>query len=131
MSWYVANAILYFRFEDGNQDVIPVWENLYLIEAGSPDEALSKATVRAREDEGDDSASLTYNGRKCSRVCVGIRKVTSCVNEDERPEDGTEVTYNEFQLDSLESLHRLARGEPTMLEYEAAEPPRATLDSPP
>ena len=119
MNWYTVNAILYFRFKDGVQEVYTVWENIYLIEASSFAEARVKGTAAAKETEGDSSGSLTSDDRPCEMVFLGIRKITTCVDEDLRPDDGTELTYNEFQLTDWESLQRLSRGLPTALTYEA------------
>jgi hypothetical protein len=119
MSWYVANALLFCRFKDGVQDVVPVWENMYLIEAESAEHAMQRARDRAKEDEGDSEGSLLYNDRPCELVFAGVRKVTACENESERPSNGTEVTYNELLLDSMALLDNLARGEPVQVVYEA------------
>ena len=48
MTWYSASAIFYFEYKDGKQDDYLVWENVYLLEASSVDEARSKANQLKR-----------------------------------------------------------------------------------
>ena len=119
MSWYVAHIIIYLEFKEGPQDEFPVFENMHLIETDSFEGAGQKAEGIGRESEGDDANSLTYKERPCRRVFAGVRKVVECVNADERPADGVELTYNEFVLDSMESLRKLAAGKSIRVEYES------------
>ncbi|MGA2599283.1 MAG: hypothetical protein ABSH09_20100 [Bryobacteraceae bacterium] len=39
MAWYAAHVIMYMRFKDGNQDRYPVYENIYLFQTESAEEA--------------------------------------------------------------------------------------------
>ena len=98
-----------------------VWENVMLTEADSPEKALEKAEKRAREDAEDCSDGLTLNGRPAEMVFVGIRKlieVRTVEDIEDKPADGSEVTYSEFVLDSEEDLRKLAAGEPVRLRYQ-------------
>ena len=119
MSWYTGNAIFYFRLKSGIQTEFPVWENIYLVQADSFEQARRKIATRASEAAGDSAASLIYENQPAELVFMGIRKITSCENETCRPEDGNEVSYNEFVLGDLDSVRRLSEGFPTDLTYEA------------
>jgi hypothetical protein len=46
-------------------------------------------------------------------VIAGIRKLTECQDSAHRPNDGTELSYNELELNSRDAVQRLAGGEPT------------------
>ena len=39
MAWYAAHVIKYMRFKDGTQDRYPVYENIYLFQTESAEEA--------------------------------------------------------------------------------------------
>jgi hypothetical protein len=41
---------------------------------------------------------------------IGVRKVVECVDPQERPRDGTEVSYNDLEFDSLKDVKRFADG---------------------
>lgn len=62
MNWYAAHAIMYMKFKDRQQEKYPLWENILLIAAESDEEALAKAVVRAKEDEGDSEGTLGKKG---------------------------------------------------------------------
>jgi hypothetical protein len=106
------------RFKDGKQDKFPIWENVLLVTAESPDEAEQKAIRRAREDEGDSSGSYTYDGRPATWVVAGIRKLIECQNAETPPADGTEVTYSVFEADSEETVEKLTSGDVVTIRYE-------------
>lgn len=116
--WYCAHAIMYLRRLEGEQREYVVWENMYLIEAGTDDEALRKAEARAREVEGGPERGLQLgDGTPAEWVFAGIRKLIACQDEDRRPNDGTELTYSEYKLPSMEDVRLLARGAAVGLEY--------------
>jgi hypothetical protein len=117
MSWYAAHAIMYVKFKDGSQDKYPFWENIILIEAESTDEAFEKAEQRAKEDEGDSRGSFTHEGRPASWVFAGLRRLVSCVEPEEHPKHGTEVTYSEMEETNEADFERLVNGEPVMVWY--------------
>ena len=116
--WYAAHAIMYVKFKDGNQDKYPFWENIILIEAVSSDEAFEKAEARARLDEGDSSNSFTWEGRPATWVFAGLRKLISCVDSEERPSHGTELTYSQMEVQSETDFKKLVSGDPVMVLYE-------------
>lgn len=131
MTWYAAHIISYVRFLDGNQDKYPIWENIVLIEAESPDEAYEKAK-KIGQDHYDGTATgsgnLRWDGRPGVWVFAGIRKVIRCqdttatevtrIEEGERPIHGTEITYSELEVSSEEALTKLLNGDPVIVLYE-------------
>lgn len=118
MPWYAASVVMYTKFKDGVQDKYPIWENVLLIEAASPDEALERAAKRGKQDEGDSSGTYFYENRPATWVLAGIRKVIECADADERPGNGTEITYSQMEVDTEEALSKLANGEPVTVRYE-------------
>jgi hypothetical protein len=120
MTWYAVSTILVFRFKEGQQDVWPVWENVYLVSAESTDEAEKKATVLAKLAEGDDDASLTLDGRPATRQFCGIRKVITVKSPtapDDEPVDGAEVSFSELELRSEKEIQDLVDGKAVMVKY--------------
>jgi hypothetical protein len=111
MTWYAAHLILYVRFKTGRQRHYPVWENIVLIRATTAEQAMAKAERRGREDEGDCDGSFRWDGRPAEWVFAGVRKLMRCVDADEQPRDGTEVTYLELEVGSKEALQKFVDGE--------------------
>ena len=111
MSWYAAHAIMYVKFEASPQDTYPFWENILLIEADSDEAAMTRAIERAREDEGDSKGTFRWDGRPATWCFAGIRKLIACEDPDNKPGNGTEITYLEMEVDSEASLARLMSGE--------------------
>ncbi len=119
MAWYTASAILAFEYKEGEQKSFPVWENSYLIEAKDEDEALEKAILIAKEEEGDDSGSLTVNGVAAKKVFMGIRKLISIVNlhDDDIPTNGAELSFSEYEVSNKSDLRNLAQGKEVAVKY--------------
>jgi hypothetical protein len=127
MPWYSARLILYTKFLDGNQDFYPVMENIVMIHADTSDEAFDRAD---RKGEAEASASVdssyTYDGRPAILVFAGVRKLNECLeyfdpaqqSSGGTEENGTEVTYSSFMLDSEDALQRLVANEDVTLVYE-------------
>ncbi|MGL4423398.1 MAG: DUF4288 domain-containing protein [Gemmataceae bacterium] len=113
MPWYAAHAILYFELTDGPQDRYQVYENVFLVRAGTPDEGFAKARALARRNEGDDSGSLRVGDRPARRVFAGIRKLITVSHEspDDQLGDGDEVTYSELVVLDREALRQLVADE--------------------
>lgn len=112
MSWYAAHAVMYVKYKEAEQDSYPMWENVLLIEAESDDEAHAKALDRAKEDEGDSRGTFTWQGKPATWCFAGIRKLVSCEDPDEAPQNGTEITYLAMQVDSEANLAKFVQGEP-------------------
>lgn len=116
-SWYAAHLVLYVKLKDRPQDKVTVWENVVLIHANSEEEAFEKATQRGQEEAGDEDGSFRWNGWPAAWVFAGVRKLTSCDDPEERPGDGSEITYTELQVDSEDSVRKLVNGESVTLSY--------------
>src|SRR5204862_7802846 len=111
MSWYAAHIVMMVRFKDQSQERYPLWENIVLIRAGSVDEALEKAAARGREEGGDEDGSFRWGGKPATWVFAGVRKVTTCADEEAQPTDGSEVTFLELELSSADEVARFVSGE--------------------
>jgi hypothetical protein len=62
-------------------------------------------------------------------VFAGVRNLVLCENEDERPGDGTEVSYVELEFRSKDALERFVRGKRVAAYYtEAPEEAEAYFD---
>src|SRR6267154_5236373 len=96
-TWYAAHIVMYVEFKEAEQKAFPVWENIVLLSADSEDEAFAKAESKGRESAGDDGGTFRWAGKPASWVFGGIRKLTLCENPEERPGDGTEVSYIEMR----------------------------------
>ena len=112
MKWYIAHVIMYVKFKHGKQGHYPIWENLHLIKASSPEKAWEWAEKCGREAEGDDSGSFRWGDRPATWVYAGTRKVIECGDAGHAPVSGTEVTFSELRVESLAALKRLISGEP-------------------
>jgi hypothetical protein len=111
MSWFAAHVVMVVRHKSGRQKRFPVWENIFLIQAASEEQAFAKAEARGRQDEGDDDGSFTWDGHPAAWVFAGVRKLTACEPADKRPGDLAEITYSEFELSSEYMLEAYVRGE--------------------
>jgi hypothetical protein len=119
MAWYAAHAIVYFEITAGQRDGFHVHENVYVVQADSPDGAWSKAQQFARRDMGDDRGSLRVGDRPARRVFGSIRKLVSVSHEgpDGKLGDGDEVTYSEFVVADRAALDKLIGAEDVDLVY--------------
>ena len=117
MNWYVAHAIMYVRFKDNVQDTYPIWENMILINAQTDEEAMEKASKRAKQDEGDSDGSFIWDGRPARWCFAGIRKLMSVEDFEERPTCGTEVSYTELGIDNEDNFRKFVNGEAVFVEY--------------
>lgn len=118
MPWFAASAVMFVKYKDGNQNNYPVWENVHLIQATTPEVAQEKAIRRAKEDEGDDSGSFTWNQRPATWVFAGFRKILAVSHPGDADElDGAEVTFSEFELSTEAELSALVNGEDVRVLY--------------
>lgn len=110
MKWYCAHLIYYNKFKDGIQDKYLIQEDIHLIRAKSDQEAFAKAEKMGKETE-DCIGEITIKGRQTVLAFAGVRKVTLRVYpEEERPEDGTELTYLEYEIENEKRLKKLLNG---------------------
>jgi len=118
MPWYAASAVMFVKYKDGNQNNYPVWENVHLVQATTPEGAQEKAIRRAKEDEGDDSGSFTWNQRPATWVFAGLRKILTVSHTGDSGElDGAEITFSEYELASEAELRALVNGEDVRVLY--------------
>lgn len=112
--------IMFMKFQDGNQDIYRIMENVILISAETDEEAQKKVGKRARKDEVGTDRDYTYDGRPVTWEFVGLRKLISCVFPEEHPDDGTELTYSEMEVADKESFDKLVNGDiVTVVYYDA------------
>ena len=120
MGWFAAHGIFYFKLESGPQDRYTIWENVYLFEAPSAEEALASANAWAKEVEaGNLDSGFTENGQPALLVFAGIRKLISVSHESAEGEvrSRDEITYSEFVVPDEASIERLVNGEDVQLTY--------------
>ncbi len=117
--WYAAHVILYVQLKEQPQRHYPIWENIVLIKAGTDEEAFAKAEARGKEEEGDDDGSFRWGGKPARWVFAGIRKLTLCEDPQKRPDDGTEISYTEMEVDSEQAVQKLVDGQPVAVKYRA------------
>jgi Domain of unknown function (DUF4288) len=115
MKWYAAHVILYFKLLNRKQRRFRVWENIVLIRARDSDDAYAKAEEQGRQDAFDDP-TLTWGGHPAQVIFAGVRKITLCVDPDTRPNHGTEISYNELEVQSEASIKSLVDGKSVMVE---------------
>lgn len=113
---YCAHAIFYFKLTEANQDSFLVHENVYLIDAADEDQALISAIqlAKEREDRSEDG-HLELNEEKAAYVFGGIRKLIEVETAPHAANTaglaGLELTYSEFEVDTIEQVQALADGD--------------------
>mgnify|MGYP001559757371 CR=1 FL=1 len=118
MPWYAASVVMYTKFKGGRQEQFPVWENILLIRAADPKQALKKASKLARErNPRDSSGSYTYENRPAVLVFAGIRKIIECDDSARRPSDGSEISYSQMLVKNKNDFKKLIAGAPVRLLY--------------
>ncbi len=115
--WFAAHLVLYVQLKDQPQGRCTAWENIVLIKAQSEEEAFEKAERRGKEEAGDDDGTFRWNGKPARWIFAGVRELTSCEDPERRPDDGTEISYTEMQLESEQSVYKLVQGDPVKLQF--------------
>lgn len=110
-NWFAARIIMYVQFKQGQQTAFPVWENIVLVQADSEEAAFRKAEKAGRDAEGDDGGTFRWSGKPAKWAFGGVRKLTLCQNADERPGDGTEISYIQMRVRSKAALEKLIQSE--------------------
>jgi hypothetical protein len=122
MTWFAASIIIGIKPIEDLNGAILVHENIVLIEASDADEAIDKAR-KIGEAEASIDDDLTLNGLPARRIFAGVRKLINISNpppydmDQDRPTDGTEITYSVYEVPNIEALKRLANGEETEVLY--------------
>jgi hypothetical protein len=110
--WFTAHVILWLRFKEGLQDYYPAEENLLLVSAPNPEAARREAERIAREQyAGDDGGSLRCDGRPAERMFGSVRHLIECQDSAERPDHGTELSYQFILAESRDALDALLAGQ--------------------
>jgi len=127
--WYCAHALHYFEYEDGKQDDYLVQENIYLIQAASPDEAMAKGELQGKTVETHlDGSGLRLNDRPARLRFVTIRKVVECQDLDEQTEilteGGIELSYSEYIISSKDEFEKMIHGKTATVDYLGGEDER-------
>lgn len=118
--WFCAHAIFYYRL-DGQASFL-IHENIYLIEADDADLALASAEELGRENEDlNVDGRIEVNGQPAQYIFAGIRKLIQVESSPEAAKgrllSGTEATYSVMEVDTLEEVEALARGEAMSVLY--------------
>lgn len=111
-----AHAIFYFLLQGQEQDSFLVHENVYLVDAEDFETALAAGIEFAKSEEDlSEDGHLRVNEQKVSYIFAGIRKIIDVSNTHRRltaPDMvGLESTYSVFEVDNLDQVLALARGE--------------------
>lgn len=120
MAWYIAHSVWAVKIiGKSNQIDIPVWENVFLIQAENPDDAYKLAEDVCRERE-PDIKEVTLDGEPAEHVFIGIRKING------KPEGsisevmlkhGEEITYSQFEVANESDIEKFVQGEEITLKY--------------
>jgi hypothetical protein len=113
MPWFAAHVVMHYQLTDGPQDRYTGYENIFLVEAETPDQAIERGRARGREDETDCAGTMTMDGRAARLAFVGVRKVVKVQNAPggRHPAAGDEITYSEFEVADSDELRRFATGD--------------------
>jgi hypothetical protein len=121
MGWFAASIIIGMKSQNEIGPIL-VHENVVLLEADNSDEVFQKARKIGETEVAIDDG-LTLNGMPAKRIFAGIRKIIKVSNpspydpEQDRPSDGTEITYSVYEVPDDEALKNLANGEETKVLY--------------
>jgi len=127
-TWFAAHVVMYVKYKNTEtQSDYPVYENIYLIEAESVDIAYEKAHKIGKKNEGDSAGTFMWGEEPAQWIFGGIRKLIECQNSPEqliaepngnnKPLDGSEITYSQFIVKNRENLEKLINGQDVKLLY--------------
>jgi hypothetical protein len=111
--WYSAHAIFYFKCATQNHYL--VHENIYLVEADTPDAAMTQAyrLAKSREDH-NETGNLQIDGKPAQYLLAGIRKLIEVERHPDPAQtglfNGVEVTYSELEVGTFDEVQQLAGG---------------------
>ena len=132
--WYAAHAVMLIRLKSGEpiksdgQTEIPVWENIFLVEAATDKEAMAKARLRALDDENAADDTMLWGDEPSEFKFVGLRKLMLCFSDEEQPGDGTEITHNKLYFADQKQLDNFVAGEEAQLTIEDEFPDEPAAD---
>lgn len=113
---YCAHAIFYFKLINQSQESFLIHENVYMIEAYDLESARRLSIQVAKENEDlNQDGHLELNEEKVAYLFAGIRKIIE-IESSPNPIvasglSGIELTYSEFEVDTLDQVLTLACGE--------------------
>lgn len=119
---FCAHAIFYFKLCNEKQDTFLIHENVYLIDAEDVDHATQAAIQIAKGNEDlSEDGHLELNEKKVSYVFAGLRKLIE-IETSPGPVYasglvGLELTYSEFEVDTLDQVFSLAGGDMVEMLY--------------
>jgi len=117
--WYAAHVLLALEFQDGQQDLHPIWEQIHIIDAASSDQAYEEADRIGQSLQQADTGEHTYDNRPVRWRFAGIRRLAECIDfGDGPPESGKEVTYLSYFLKDETGINRLLNNLSTELVLE-------------
>lgn len=115
--WFSAHVIFYYEKINGNQESYLINENIYLISATDWKDAerIAREIGLDNQDLSEDG-HLELNEEKVSYRFAGVRKIIDVETQVENSQfyaqpDGVEISYSEFEVDTLEEVLSLARGD--------------------
>ncbi|HEV2908599.1 MAG TPA: DUF4288 domain-containing protein [Candidatus Eremiobacteraceae bacterium] len=125
--WYAAHLITTLRAkrDEGDADEDPArplqaWEDVILVDAADPDEAIRKATEFGTREAAEDSKDLVIDDKPAAYEFVGVRKLGEIgekVTGHEQAPSIIEVTTTEIEVRNGFDLLQLARGGEVLLRY--------------
>jgi hypothetical protein len=119
MKWYVATIIVSYQLRYEKQDVYPVDELFLLFCAENRKEALEKA-IETGKTYNDYDKTLTLNGKPAYAKYEGVRKVIEIIDKEfdlKIPLNGIEIAYSYMEVNSIEALKKLGKGEAVRVNY--------------
>jgi hypothetical protein len=126
--WYAAHLITTLRAkrEEGDsgeeqpEDPIQAWEDVILVDAADPDDAIRKASEFGTREAAEDSKDLIIDDKPSEYQFVGVRKLSEIgekVTGHKQAPDIVEVTSTELEIRNHFDLLQLARGGDLLLRY--------------
>jgi hypothetical protein len=118
MEWYAAHTLIAFQRDDGVGQV-SVFENIYIVCADSSDSALVKAKLIS-DSETNNNEGIDINGSPAKCIYGGVRKIVTVSNESPpqyaaRPDDGSEISYIEYEVKNPDDLKNIISGRPVVI----------------
>jgi hypothetical protein len=110
--WYAAHTIMRYRYLDTQTDSLVGYENILIISAQNPADAIARARIAGREDEVL-TPGHSLDGRPAHLVFAGVKKVVECCLTPGAPDvfsDGNEITYNDIVAASEADFLAFIRG---------------------
>ncbi len=115
MTWFAASIVIGMRRRD-REGVISIYENVFLVEANSVEEAIALAEEEGKEEAAVDDDNFRINDHPAERLFAGIRKLIEITNAvgstaEDPPRSGAEISCSKFEVSDEETLQRFGRGE--------------------